>query len=147
MSAGIPKFYDPQNHIVYFNGKRIQGFADGEWISIEPKTPAFSEVVGVDGEVARSKSGDMRLKVVVKLLQTSESNADLSTIHQTDVAAPNGAGAGTFLMQDLQGKTVCQDAKAWVVAMPASSRDRTAKSREWEFTLPYGYPNWVEGGN
>jgi hypothetical protein len=50
-------------------------------------------------------------------------------------------------MQDLQGKTVVQDAKAWVVAMPSSDRDRTAKSREWEFTLPYGYDTWIEGGN
>jgi hypothetical protein len=142
-----PKFYDPQNHVVYFSGKRLQEFADGSWITVEPKTPAFAEVVGVDGGVARSKSGDARLKVVVKLLQTSSSNADLSAIHQTDRAAFNGAGVGTFLMQDLQGKTVVQDSKAWVVAMPSSDRDRTAKSREWEFTLPYGYDTWIEGGN
>jgi hypothetical protein len=139
------KFYDPDEVVIYFNGVLIQGFADGSFIEVEQMSPAFASVVGTDGEVARSKSNDRRVKVTVKLLQTSSSNAALSAIHLNDLNAPNGAGVGTFLMQDLQGGTIAKGDQAWINLIPKGEMDRTAKSREWEFEIANGVR--VEGGN
>jgi hypothetical protein len=129
------KFYDPDQIVIYFAGKRIQGYADGEFISVENMSPGFASVAGTDGEVARSKSNDRRVKVTIKLLQTSSSNDDLNEIHQTDLDSPNGAGVGTFLMQDLQGTSICHGDEAWIVQHPDESQDRTAKSREWQIEI------------
>lgn len=141
------KFSDPNAILIYFAGIRIQGFADGEFLSYSRMSPGFGDVVGTDGEVARSKSNDFRVKVMVKLLQTSASNLALSAVHNTDLNAPLGAGVGTFLIQDLQGFTYISAAKSWIVKYPDGSMDRTAKSREWEFRLDCNGGTYVDGGN
>lgn len=139
------KFYDPDQVVVYFAGGLIQGFADGEFITVEMLSDGFGDVVGTDGEVARSKSNDRRANVVIKLLQTSASNLFLSGIHTADLNAPNGAGVGSLLIQDLQGNTLINAVSSWIVKYPAASFDRTAKSREW--TIRCASLTVVEGGN
>jgi hypothetical protein len=140
------KFADPNAVLIYFAGNRLQGYADGEFLTYERMSPGFNDVVGTDGEVARSKTNDFRVKIVVKLLQTSASNLVLSTIHNNDLNSPNGAGVATMLIQDLQGFTYLQGPQAWIVQFPNGSWDRSAKSREWEFRMaqPLIY---VEGGD
>lgn len=129
------KVYDPDQVLIYFGGAIIQGFADGEFITVEQMTEGFQEVIGTDGEVARSKTNDHRVKIVLKLMQTSSSNAFLSALHNVDLYTPNGAGVTTFSMQYLQGGTICQGNQAWIVKYPDASSDRTAKSREWEIHI------------
>ena len=139
------KFYDPNAILIYFAGNRIQGFADGEFLNYDRMSPGFQDVVGTDGEVARSKSNDTRIKVMIKLMQTAASNLVLSSVHNTDLNAPNGAGVGTLLIQDLQGFTYVSCAQAWIVKYPTGSNERTAKPREWEL---HGIAQtYVEGGN
>lgn len=139
------KFYDANAIVIYFAGITISGFADGEFYSIEATADAFDWVVGTDGEVAWSKTNDRRAIVTLKLLQTSIANAALSTIINTDRDAPNGAGVGSFLMQDLQGGTIVQAAQARIMRHPDASLDRTAKPREWKIGLARA--TRVEGGN
>jgi len=143
--ASRAAFYDPDQILCYFNGVLVQGFADDEAIAVEPMSDAFEEVVGVDGEVARSKSNDRRIKVTVKLLQTSTTNAAFSAIHNTDLNSQNGAGVGAFSLKDLQGGTIVEGPQAWIKSMPAASFARTAKSREWVIIVAVG--TRTEGGN
>lgn len=138
--------YDADQVVVYFAGQRLMGFADGEFITASQKSDGFSDVVGTDGvDVSRSKSNDRRVTVVVKLMQTSPSNDFLSTIHQADLDTPNGAGVGTFSIQDLGGTTLVHDESAWIMKFADESKDRGAKANEWTFTLPK--PTRVVGGN
>lgn len=137
--------YNPDQVVIYLGGRLIQGFADGEFMVITPMSPAFEEVVGTDGEVARSRTNDRRKKVVIKLLQTSKSNADLTALHKSDLNTPNGAGVGAFLAQDLSGFTIHKAEKAWIVSDPESNWDRTAKAREWE--IHTSFMESEEGGN
>ena len=139
------KEYDADQVLVYFNGVRLQGFADGEFFTVEQMADGFTDVVGTDGEVTRSKSNDRRAKVVAKLMQSSLANAAMSALHSKDLNAPNGAGVGTFLMQDLSGATICQASAAWIVKYPDGSMDRGAKGRDWEIRLANA--NRLEGGN
>lgn len=131
----LMKVYDPDEYTLYFNGVLIQGYADGEFVTVSQMSDAFSSVVGTDGEVARSKTNDRRVKVTFKLLQTSASNAALSAIHNTDLNAPNGAGVGTLSIVDNLGSTKVQGDQAWIVKMPEATLDRSAKSREWEIEV------------
>ncbi len=128
-------YYDPDQVVILAAGARIQGFADGEYITVEQVSDGFQDVVGTDGEVARSKSNDRRATVTIKLLQTSPSNDVLSAIHRADLDAPNGAGVFAFQMMDLQGTSIVHGAKAWIVKFPDTSMDRTAKSREWQIRI------------
>jgi hypothetical protein len=142
---GLLKEYDADQVLVYFNGVRLQGFADGEFFTVEQLSDGFTDVVGTDGEVTRSKTNDRRMKVVAKLMQSSDANAALSVLHAKDLNAPNGAGVGTFLMQDLSGATIVQGAQAWIVKYPDGSMDRGPKGRDWEIRIANGLR--VEGGN
>lgn len=137
--------YDPDQVLVYFAGRRLQGFADGEFITVAQDSDGFGDVVGTDGEVSRSKTNDRRAVATVKLMQTSDSNDFLSTVHQSDLDAPNGAGVGTFIMQDLSGRTLVHDDAAWVQKFPDTSNDRTSKGVDWAIRLPS--PTRVVGGN
>ncbi len=134
------KIYDPDRSVVEFAGVRLQGYADGEFITAEMKSDAFTSVVGTDGEVSRSKSNDTRCLVTVKLLHTSPSNAQLSGILNTDLNAPNGAGVGSFALTDNStpisaGQPLVLGGQAWIVKAPDLSRDRTAKSLEWQIEI------------
>lgn len=142
---GPVKILDPDKQLIYFAGGRLQGFADGEFVTIEPMSPGFSEVVGTDGEVARSKSNDRRWKVEIKLLQTSSSNAFLSAVHNNDLITPNGAGVASFSWQDLSGFSYFTSTQAWIAKWPSASGDRTAKERVWEIHCADGIRN--DGGN
>ena len=138
--------YDPDQVVVYFAGQRLTGFADGEFITVSQKSAGFTDVVGTDGtDVSRSKTNDRRATVVVKLMQTSPSNDFMSTIHQTDLDTANGAGVGTFQIQDLGGTTLVHDESAWIEKFADESKDRGAKANEWTLTLPS--PTRVVGGN
>jgi hypothetical protein len=125
------KFYDPQSVAITAFGALMQGFAQDTMIKIEQMSDAFVSEVGVDGEVARSKVSDRRVKVTLSLLQTSASNAVLSAQLILDQAAPNGAGVGSFRMEDLQGGTLVQGQQAWITKMPDNEMSRSAKAREW----------------
>ena len=108
------------------------GFADGEFIRIERETEAFTDVVGTDGKVTRSKSNDERATVTFFVMQTAEVNVLLSALHNADKLAPGGTGVGALLIQDLNGTTLHKSAQSWIQTDPVVSYDREATAREWQ---------------
>ncbi|SRR6266567_1232 len=142
--AFLTKIYDPDEYTLYVGGIIIDGFADGEFFTVEMMSDAFQSVVGTDGEVARSKSNDRRAKLTFKLMQTSSANEALSTLHNNDLNAPNGAGVVTVSVVDNFGTTKVQGNQGWITKFPDASLDRTAKSREW--VVEIGNCTRVEGG-
>lgn len=125
------KNYDPTEVSVSFAGVVIQGYADGEFIRVEGASDDFSDVVGTDGEVSRSKTSDRRATVTFILMQTSSTNALLSAISNADRDAPGGAGVGALFIRDRQGTSLYRAAEAWIIKPPNASFDRTPTSREW----------------
>ncbi len=142
--AGVG-FYNADLYTIFMGGVRIQGFADGEFANIKPTRPKFERVVGVDGEVARGRNSDRTVICKFMLLQTSASNLYLSTLIQTDMDAPNGAGVVPLLMQDISGNSIVSAAEAWCVDFPELSYDRGPKALEW--TIETGMALFVAGGN
>lgn len=139
------KVYDPTEVTVSFAGINLQGFADGEFIRVEQEADDFTDVVGTDGEVSRSKTSDRRATITFILMQTSESNILLSALSNADRDNPGGAGVGALYIRDRQGTTVFRAGEAWISRPPNASFDRQATSREW--TLRCARLERTDGGN
>ncbi len=141
------KIYDADQVAITIAGIPINGgYADGEFCRIERETEAFVDVVGTDGEVTRSKSGDNRATVTILLMQTAAANALLAALHTADKLAKNGAGVGPLLIKDLNSDTTIHSSpECWVQSSPNVSYGREAGPREW----PIRCSNLIDfvGGN
>lgn len=123
--------YDPDQVTVSFAGYNITGFADGEFVRVEQESDNFSDVVGSDGHVTRSKTNDRRANVMFILMQSSMSNDVLSALANDDLANSGGYGVKALVVKDLQGDTVFRAEKAWISRPPDATFDKEATSREW----------------
>src|SRR5688572_26585332 len=112
------KTYDADQITLSIAGIPLGGYADDEFCTIEMETDAFTDVVGSDGEVSRSKTKDRRATIMVKLMQTSDSNDLLSALMNTDLNAPNGAGVGALLIRDRGGRAIYTSDACWVSKEP-----------------------------
>lgn len=142
MGKMIP--YDPQSVTITAFGAIMQGFATDSMVEIENMDESFHSEVGVDGEVTRSRSSDRRVRVKLKFMQSSASNAVLSAQHTLDLQSPNGAGVGFFRMDYTLGGTVVQGDQCWIVGWPSAETAKTAKAREWVLEIADG--KRFEGG-
>jgi hypothetical protein len=140
------KTYDADRVTISIAGILINsGFADGEFARIEQESDDFSDVVGTDGEVTRSKTLDRRATITVLLLQSSDGNARLSALSNIDRNNPNGAGIGALMIRDRQGSAMYSAEHCWISKPPNASFDRAATSREW--TIRVAKLERFDGGN
>jgi hypothetical protein len=112
-------------------GAGQSGYADGEYFTSTQPKDSFVYVEGTDGSVARGKTNSRIVEMSINLLQTSVSNAFLSILLATDENAPNGAGIGSFVLQDMQGPTRIVCTRSWIRKPADVSVDRGAKERKW----------------
>jgi hypothetical protein len=126
------RHYSAKEVTVSLAGIQIQGFADGEFITIVEVSNAYEDVVGSDGEVSRAPTNDPRADVTFTLMQTSPSNQLLSALHKLDKATPGGAGVGALIVRNrLSGGEVYRANQAWVGKPPDVSFDRGPTPRQW----------------
>lgn len=125
--------YDANETTLSIGGLLIDsGFADGEYVSIEPQTEDFTDKVGADGSVVRSKTNDQRATMKVKLLATSRGNALLTQLRNLAMSTPNGADVGAFILRDRStGVILARAAQAWVMKPPTLARAREVSEYEW----------------
>ena len=139
------KNYDPTEITVSFAGIVVQGYADGDFVTVVQEAENFTDVAGTDGEVSRSKTSDRRATVEFILMQTSESNVLLSALANADLDSPNGAGVGALYIRDRQGTSLYQADEAWISKPPDVSFDRTPQPRKW--TIRAAKLVRTDGGN
>lgn len=125
------RIYDSNQVQVAFAGVPVQGYADGDFLSISYETDAFSDVVGTDGDVSRSKTNDRRATVEITLMSTSPTNDLLSAIHLADLNTAGGAGVGALLITDLNGTSLFTCGNAWIAKAPDVTYGREANERTW----------------
>lgn len=125
--------YDPNEISIVVCGIPIEGgFAEGSFIEIAQETDDFTDVVGTDGDVTRSKTNDKRATITLKLMSSSPANALLSALNNIDRRAGNGAGVGPLLIKDNQGTSLHTAEKSWIAKPPDVVYDKTATPREWK---------------
>ena len=140
------KVYDANEVTVSVAGLPIEsGFDDGEFCRIEQETDDFTDKVGTDGEVTRSKTNDRRATISIILMQSSTGNSLLSVLSNIDRLAGNGAGVGPLLVRDRQGLALYAAAECWISKPPDVSFDREPTAREW--TLRCASLERFDGGN
>ena len=130
------KVYDAAAVYQSFAGRVLFGFADGDFVSIEPSGDYFSTQVGVGGSVTRVKNQDRTAVVTITTTQGSKVNEVLSAILASDDAAKNGAGVGAYELRDGTGTTVVRSPQAWIMGPPTVSfASGEPKGREWKIAL------------
>ena len=131
------KVADADQYVIAVAGNPVSlgagqsGYADGEFLTVSQSADSFITVVGTDGSVVRSKTNNRLVDIKLILLQTNSYNAYLSGLLLADVNTPNGAGIGSFVVEDLSGTTLVLCTRAWVEKPADISLDRGAKARSW----------------
>jgi len=121
--------FDPKQFSMIFSGKIISGFADGTFITVERNEQMFNLKIGVDGEGTRVKSNNKSGKISIILMQSSQSNDDLSAIAAADELT--NSGTGEALVKDPSGRTVCAAQTAWLQKYPNAEFSKEAMTRTW----------------
>jgi hypothetical protein len=137
------KTFDPKLFSCIIGGKIMSGFADGTFIKISMNSDAFSLKVGVDGEGTRSKSNDYSGKLEITLMQSSESNDDLSAFAIADRLS--NSGAVPLIVKDGSGRTVASAVTGWITKFPDTEFAKEVSTRAWTIETD----NWqlLVGGN
>jgi hypothetical protein len=117
--------------VVSFAGIPIEGWADGDVLTLARESDAFGSVVGVTGSVARYKTNDARATIEIALLSSSPVNAALSAIFLADLNAPGGAGVGAFMIADLNGTSLYVAGNTWIKRPPDPSWSNEPRERRW----------------
>jgi hypothetical protein len=135
--------FDPKKLSVTVGSFIIHGWADGEMISVERTDQAFSKKTGVDGETTRVKTNNTTGQIKIKLMQSSSSNDDLSSLATADELS--NSGVVPFSCKDGSGTTVLGAASVWVQKLPAAEFGKDIGVREW--ILDTAQLTMVVGGN
>lgn len=127
----MAKYFDPSQFNIVFGGVTMQGFSESTMAKFEFDGQNFDDVVGVDGEVSRSKNMDRRAKLTVSLMQTSPTNDLLSAFYAAGRIGVNGADVAAVRVEDLNGRLVIAGAEAWIMDTPKPTWGKTATEYEW----------------
>lgn len=111
------------------------GYAEDEVLTIEWGEDWYTKYTGADGEVTRARTNNFGALATLKYAQTADANDRLSAILLADLALPNGAGAGVFLVRDLEGRLVVTAPRAWVVGPPPLKFAKSVQVYEWKIDL------------
>lgn len=121
--------FDPKQLSVILGSKIITGFADGTFLTLERNEQAFTRKTGVDGETVRVKSNDKSGKATFVLLQSAQSNDDLSNIALADEAA--NTGVLPLTIKDVSGRTLASALTTWVQKFPNAEFAKEGAMRSW----------------
>lgn len=128
MSAPL-RTYSPDQISVVIGDRPITGFAEGETINVERLNDTFTDVSGMSGEVARTRSNDKRGEVTLTLMQTSPDNEYLSGLAAEDEAT--GTSTFNILIRDQGGESLHEAESAWILKPATAAYGKEQTDREW----------------
>lgn len=127
MALGIYSF---KNASVSIGTIPVSGFNEGDDpISVEISEDAFNLIIGAGGDATRSQSNNDSGLITIRLLQTSESNADLNALHILD--KESGTGVVPILIKDNDSSRSVTCGSAWIVKQATVTLGAGANALEW----------------
>lgn len=117
-------------HII-FGGHRVSGYGPGVGITIAFDEPQNTNIVGTDGLGAWVKNANKAATIGLSLLQTSDSNDQLSAFLLADLNTPGGLGY-PLAVEDLQGRTVGAASVSKITKLPDTTYGGGVEVRNWE---------------
>lgn len=135
--------YNPKEVSIIAGGVDIQGYGDGDFVSISFDEDSFTTISGAAGDISRSLNPSTLATVTITLLNGSPSNDVLSGLHITDRAT----GLGTFplMVKDNSGRSLFLSDAAWVIKFADMTKGKEAGTTEW--TLHCANSQMFVGGN
>ena len=130
--------YGSKSVSVIVNGTPITGFMDGEFVTVTPTVEPAALHVGADGEATKVDNADQSGTAVLRLKQTSLSNAVLSALRATKATFP-------IIVKDTGGTSFDSGAKAFISGAVAITYGQELAGREW--TISIGKLISFSGGN
>lgn len=118
--------YSPQQVVLTVAGYQITGW---QTIRIARSTNGFIPIRGIRGKNTRVKNLDTSATITIPLLQTSQGNDVLSSIHSLDLE--RGTGRLTLTLKDMSGQSVFSSDEAWVQGYPEVGFSGDAEYRNW----------------
>jgi len=126
------KNYSFSNVNVIFGILELEGFAEGDdVVTVIMDNNLYSDMAGAKGDVLRSKTNDNRCTITVNLLQTSQSNVDLSTVYNADREL--GTGVYPMVIEDKETKETYVINNAWIQKFPDVTRGQNPNAMSWIF--------------
>lgn len=132
------KVFSLLNSILVVGGvplDQLGGFAENEFLEVDPASDHATVVEGCDGSVAFAMTNSRLYNTKVKLLQTSNANAAIMGIYlvqqETKIAIP-------FLYKDTNGADTFSSAAAMIVKPPKFNRGNKITMQEWAFACADG---------
>ena len=128
---GVLRTIDPDKHLFIFGAIKAEGFAEDDAIDIEEFADLYETYRGVDGETTRIKIKNRGATLMLRLAESSPTNAALSIIRELDKTGlgvfpltVRGSGTGTYFA-----------AKCWIKKSPKVVKGRKVNVMEWQFEI------------
>lgn len=115
---------------VFVNGVEVDGYDEGDdVITLARLNDSANHKIGADGEMTVSISADRSGSIVFRLLQTSDSNAYMSTLIS---AQENGAFIPIFIQfKDVRGGDLGSGTQGYITKPADMTRGTQSNSQEW----------------
>lgn len=131
----MTKAYNADEVTLAVGGKSIEaGFADGQFILIEPRNPKIQTAEGTDGEVTVSRDPRKSAVITVSLMSTSDGNDVFQDmVDQMDSGA--GIALRSLTIKDGNGRSL-HEGDCIVQDPPPKGYDRVAGPVQWKLFVP-----------
>lgn len=130
--AGRVTVYDLSQVIATFGPIFLQGFAEGDAISIEFDSPQEETKAGADGDNVRVISASKLATATVRLQRGSPAAAQLRA-WKASFRPP--LDQAPFIINDTSALLVHQSMQSWIGTVPAPVFSADAPVEEWVFKL------------
>ena len=135
--AGRVTTYDPARVLCSLGPVLLNGFAEGDAITVERASDEESNVAGVDGNVVRVKNASRLATVTVRLQGGSPANVGLRAMRALANPLLPSLDQGAFLMKDLNSGVQLVSDVAWVSSEPLPSLSQDAPVMEWKISCAF----------
>lgn len=132
--------YSPENVIIYVAGfLRIEGLAQGSFLTIAANSPVAVAERTTDGKVARLVNKDDSYTIAMTLTSTAESNDILTKLALIDRVTAKGILP--ILIKDTTGTSLFFSPSTWIDSLPNQEFTDDISTRTWTFRCTQGVQN------
>lgn len=123
------KEYLPDEVSIVLGAILVDGYADGEFVSVEHDENDWNLYQGASGDATRARSNKRSATIAFTVQQTAECNDLLSALRLLDLAT--GKGKVPLLIRDGSGRAVFAAEAAWIEKAPTASFSGETQTRTW----------------
>lgn len=131
------KEYDAKQITVFICGILIDSGLDEEtFLTIEQDEADYGKVTGADGQATRYRTNNRGAKIVLSVMQTSDSNGFLGALSNAGLLAANGSDVGPLMVRDrVSGVCMYTAAECWISKPPNVEYAKKPTPRKWDIDV------------